>query len=158
MFQMDARLTVGYLMAQKERRALQCAVMAADCAPYCTALQAGILPCETICILRLQAPKHSGSDDQFDPALLCWATINPIMLLCFTPIETPQFFPMGFLLLCLKCDQKSCSSFTVYTWHVIVLNSLLYNHRSCQSEHCADVLDLSLCNKSKQSNCFFIQV
>lgn len=73
MFQMDARLTVGNFVAQEERRALQCAVMAADCAPYCTALQAGVLPCETICILRLEALEHSSSDDQFDPALCCWA-------------------------------------------------------------------------------------
>lgn len=73
MFQMAARLTVGYFMAHEEGRALQCAEMGADCAPYCTALQAGVLPCETTCVLRLQAPEHSGSNDQFDPALCCWA-------------------------------------------------------------------------------------
>lgn len=73
MFQMDARLTVHYFVAQEEGRALQCAEMAADCASTCTALQAGVLPCETTCVLRLQAPEHTGSNDQFDPALCCWA-------------------------------------------------------------------------------------
>lgn len=71
--QMDARLTVCYLRAWARETCLQCAETAADCALYCTALQTGVLPCETTCVLRLQAPEHSGSDDQFDPALRCLA-------------------------------------------------------------------------------------
>lgn len=71
---MDARLTAGYFVGSLRRDvALQRAEMAAERAPCCTALQAGVLPCETTCVLRLQAPEHSRSDDQFDPALCCWA-------------------------------------------------------------------------------------
>lgn len=56
---MDARLALAFFffVAREKRRALQCVEMAADCALYCTALQAGVLPCETIRVLCLQAPR-----------------------------------------------------------------------------------------------------